>query len=221
MPLPESERIEMNPIFDAGYVQISENIDNTFPDENNRNFFKSLLTGGKIMANLVVAKCQGLREVCGNIDIAKALSLTKLFTMLMLSQAFRWLDNQKTEKDEEVKVNLQAVSVVLNLFNDNSEESIKDFINMDTQFRYELNHHNHMTHLAVLLLAKASESCGHKCIEWDKVTFPFKSLQPLTTSKAIVDAAIINSVNDIGEVINSFALGVQSMVKYHEEHNKS
>jgi hypothetical protein len=221
MPLSESERLEINPVFDAVFVQISENINNTFPDDHNRHFFKSLLTGGKIMANEAVARCQGLREVCGVIDMAKALALTKLFTLLMLSQTFRWLENQESGTEEEVKVNLSAVSVVLNLFNDSSEESVKDFINMDTQFRYEMNHHDHMTHLAVLLLARACEICGHKCIEWSKVNFPFKSLQPLTTSRTIVDAAMINSVNDNRAVISSLASGVQAMVNYHEEHSKS
>lgn len=221
MPLSESEKIEINPVFDAIFVQISENINNAFPDDNNRHFFKSLLTGGKIMANAVVIGCQGLREVCGIIDMAKALSLTKLFTLLMLSQTFHWLDIQKSGKEEEVKVNLPSVLVVLNLFNDNSERSVKDFININAQFKYELNHHDHMTHLAVFLLAKACEACGHKCIEWSKVTFPFKSLQTLTTSRAIVDPAMINNVNDIRIVTNSFASGVQAMVNYHEEHSKS
>lgn len=221
MTSSESEEIEVNPIFDAAFVQVSQNINNTFPDDNNRRFFKALLAGGKKMAIAVVARCQGLRGVCGDIDKAKALALTKLFTLLMLSQTFRWLENKELETEEADNLNLSAMSITLNLFGDNSEESVKDFINMDTQFKYELKHHDHLTHLAVLLLAKACEVCGHKCIEWSKVSFPIKSLQPLTTSRAIIDAAKINGVNDIRAVINSLAFGVQAMVNYHEEHSES
>jgi len=227
MTLSESEEIETNPIFNAVFVQANENIRNIFPDDNSRRFYGSLLTGGKTAANAVIAGCQGLMEICGEIDRAKALALTKLFTLLMLSQAFCWLENQgmeaeETEEAEEVmKSNLTAASVVLSLFGDSSEGSIKDFLIIDTQFRYELKHHDHLTHLAVLLLAKACEACGHRCIEWSKVKFPMKSLQSLTTSGAIVDALRINSVNDIRVVINSFAAGVQAMVNYHEEHTEA
>ena len=221
MTRSESEEIEVNPIFDAAFVQISQNINNTFPDDNNRRFFKALLTGGKTMANAVVARCQGLREICGDIKNAKALALTKLFTLLMLSQTFRWLENQESEAKDTGKFNLPTALTVLSLFNDSSEESVKEFVNIDTQFKHELKHHDHLTHLAVLLLAKACEVCGHKCIEWSKVSFPFKSLQPLTTSRAIVDAAKINSVNDIRAVISSLDSGVQAMVNYHEEHSES
>jgi len=219
MTLSDSEKIEINPLFDAVFVQVSENVNNTFPDYNSRRFYKSLLAGGKIMANAVVAKCQGLREVCGDIDKAKALALTKLFTLLMLSQTFRWLEDHEPENADIL--NLSSVSLVLNLFGDSPEESVKDSINIDTQYRYELKHHDHLTHLAVLLLAKACEVCGHKCIEWSKVKIPVKSLQTLTTSRAIVDAAKINSVNDIRAVISSLDSGVQAMVNYHEEHTES
>ena len=173
------------------------------------------------MADTVFARCQGLREICGDIDNAKALALTKLFTLLMLSQTFRWLENQESESENADNPNLPAVSIILNLFCDSSEQSVKDFINIDTQFRYELKHHDHLTHLAVLLLAKACEVCGYKCIEWSKVSFPFKSLQTLTTSKAIIDAVKINSIDDIRAVINSFDSAVQAMVNYHEEHSES
>lgn len=221
MSFSESEEIEMNPLFNATFVQVRENINNIFPDENNRRFYKSLLTGGRTMANEVTARCQGLKKVCGDIDKAKALALTKLFTMLMLSQTFRWLDDEGAETENADNLNLSAVSIILNLFGDDSEESVKDFINMNTQFKYELKHHEHLTHMAVILLAKACEACGHKCIEWSKVSFPIKSLQTLTASMAIIDTATINSVDDIRVVISGISSGVQAMVNYHEEHAES
>ncbi len=221
MPLSESEEIETNPIFNAAFVQVSQNINDSFPDENNRRFFKALVTGGKTMANLVVARCQGIKEISDDIDEEKALGLTKLFTLAMLSQTFRWIDNQGPETEAVEKANLSAVSIVLKLFNDSSEDSIKDFMNIDSQLKYELKHHEHLVHLAVLLLAKACEIYGHKCIEWSKVSFPYKSLLLLTSSGAIVDAPKINNVKDIQAVISGFDSGLQAMIKYHEEHSES
>jgi len=221
MPLSESNEIEINPIFNAIFARISENINSIFPDYNNRRFYKSLLAGGKTIANTVIARCQELRRICGDVDEVKALALTKLFTLLMLSQTFRWLENQTPENEETIESNLSAISTVLNLFGDNSEESVKDFINMDNQFKYELKHHDHMTHMAVLLLAKACEACGHKCIEWSKISFPLKSLQSLASSRAIIDSKAINGVEDIRVVINSIPFGAQAMVNYHEEHTES
>ncbi len=221
MPRSGSDEIEINPIFNAIFVIISENINSIFTDYNNRRFYKSLLAGGKTIANAVTAGCQELRRICGDIDEVKALALTKLFTLLMLSQSFRWLENQAPENEETIEFNLSSISTVLNLFGDNSEESVKDFINMDKQFKYELKHHDHMTHMAVLLLAKACEACGHKCIEWSKISFPVKSLQSLTASRAIIDSKAINGVEDIRVVINSIPFGAQAMVNYHEEHTES
>ncbi|UCE97327.1 MAG: hypothetical protein JSV74_05040 [Dehalococcoidia bacterium] len=220
MSFSESEDIEANPIFNAIFVRISENINNIFPDYNNRRFYKSLLAGGKAMANAVIVRCQEVKRICGEIDEVKASALTRLFTLLMLSQAFRWLD-QASEGGEVAQVNLSAVSAVLNLFDDNCQESVEDFMNLDTQFKYELKHHDHLTHLAVFLLAKACEACGHKCIEWSRASLPIKSLEILTHSRAIVDATTINSVNDIRAMLDCHAIGIQAMVNYHEEHTKT
>ena len=218
---PSAEEMEMNPVFNAVFAQISDRINQLTTNEDNRRFFKSLLTGGVTMANAVSLRCQGVRDNCGTIDKEKALALTKLFTLLMLSQAFRWLEEHNSEEQKPKKVNLTAVSNVLGLFGDSSEEAIKDFLNMDDQFKYELEHQEHMTHIAVLLLAKACEACGHKCIDWDRVSFPVKSMIPLTTSGAFIDSVSVSNLDDIAELWQCHAAGIRAMVDYHEEQNKT
>jgi len=217
MPLSESEEPKISAHFKAVFTQVSERIDQTTTNENERLFYKSLLAGGNTMANAVVTACEGAKEVWCNGDEEKALALTKLFTLLMLSQAFRWLDNQESKSEEKRTAHQSAVSNVLNLFGDNSEEAIKDFFNMDIQFKYDLKHQSHMVHFGALLLGKACEVCGHKCIEWSKVSFPVKSMEPLTRSGAIIDFIPIGNPNDITALWNSHAAGVQSMVKYYSE----
>jgi hypothetical protein len=216
----ESEEIETNSIFTAIFARIGKNVNDIFADNNNRKFYKSLVAGGIAMANAVVARCQEVKRICGDIDEAKAIALTRLFTLFMLSQAFRWLD-QASEEGEAIPVNLSAVSCVLNLFDDNCTKSVEDFLNLDAQFKYELKHHDHLTHLAVFLLAKTCEACGHKCIEWSKVTMPIKSLEPLTSARAIVDATAINNVNDIRAMLDCHTTAVQAMMNYHEGYTET
>ncbi len=217
MVFSESKEIEINPVFNAMFSKIGKNVNDIFPDNNNRRFYKSLVAGGVAMANAVVARCQEVNRICGDIDEAKAMALTRLFTLLMLSQTFRWLD-QASEEEDSIPINLPAVSCILNLFDDNCEKSVEDFLTLDAQFKYELKHHDHMTHLAVFLLAKTFEACGHKCIEWSKVSLPIKSLELLTSSKAIIDAKAINSVNDIRAMLSCQTIGIRSMINYHEGH---
>ena len=98
-----------------------------------------------------------------------------------------------------------------------NEKGIEEFLNIDTQFKYDMKHENHMTHMGILLLAKACEACGYKCIEWSRVSFPVKSMITLTQSGAIIDSTSISNLNDITALWNCHAAGVQMMMKHHEE----
>jgi len=214
----ELEESEINPLFTTVFTRISEMVHKLIKDENERRFYKSLLVGGSTMANAVVSKCEGVKKAWSDGDEAKALDLTKLFTLLMLSQCYRWIDKTEPDSGEKQKEARQAsASKVLYLFEDDSEKAIEEFLNIDTQFKYDLEHENHMTHMGILLLAKACEACGYNCIEWNRVSFPVKSMVPLTHSRAIIDSVSISNLNDIKSLWNCHAAGIQMMMKYHEE----
>lgn len=214
MPLSELEG-SRNHFFDAVFAWVSERINLLTGDENDRRFYMSLLAGGTATASSVVSVCQGVKKVWGGGDEEKALALTRLFTLLMLSQCYRWLDDKELKKRGAARQ--ATVSRVLLLFGDDSEDAIKDFFNMDVQFKYDLENRPHMVHLSSLLLARACQACGHKCIEWSKVSYPVKSMETLTRSGAIIDSLLIGNPNDIRALWYSHAAGVQAMVKYYEE----
>ena len=173
------------------------------------------------MAKSVVTACEGVKKTWDDGNETKALTLTKLFTLLMLSQCYRWIDEADPDSEDKQKEARQAsASKVLYFFEDDSEGAIQGFLDIDTQFKYDMEHENHMTHLGILLLAKACEACGHKCIEWSRVSFPVKSMRPLTSSGAIIDSVLINNLNDITALWNCHAAGVQAMMKHHQEQAK-
>lgn len=218
MALSESEETKIEPLFKAVFDRVNEMIYKLVNDENERRFYTSLLIGGSTMANAVVSTCEGVKKVWGNGDEAKALALTKLLTLLMLSQCYRWIDGAEPDSgDRQKEARQTAASKILNFFEDDSEKAIEEFLNIDTQFKYDLEHENHMTHMGIFLLAKACETCGHMCIEWRKVVFPIKSMITLTQSGAIIDSASISNLNDITALWNCHAAGVQMMMKHHEE----
>ena len=218
MPLPASEESRIELIFEAVFYRVNEMIHKLIADENERRFYRSLLIGGNAMSKQVVTKCEGVKKTWGEGDETKALALTKLFTLLMLSQCCRWIAKTEPDSDEKQKDSRKmAASKVLSFFEDDCRESIESFLNMDAQFKYDSEHENHMTHMGIFILAKACEACSHKCIEWSKVSFPIKSMKPLASSRVIINSALINNLNDITVMWNCHATSVQVTMKYYED----
>jgi hypothetical protein len=215
---PSESKGSKNRFFAAVYTRVSERINRLDEDENHRRFYMSLLAGGIATAGLVVSVCEGVKGLWGGGDEEKALALTRLFTLMMLSQCYRWLGDKEPEKQRATRQ--ATVARVLLLFGDDSEGAIKDFFDMDTQFKFDLENRPHMVHLSSLLLARACQACGHKCIEWSKVSYPVKSLETLTRSRAIIDPLVVGNPNDIKALWHSHMAGAQVMVKYHEEQTK-
>jgi len=218
MPLSESENSRIHQLFEAAFMQLNERLHELVPDEDDRRFYTALLAGGKVAASAVVSRCEGVNKAWGDGNEEKALALIRLFTLSMLSQCYRWLDEVEHHRREELNTARKvAASNILQLFGDDSDNAITDFLNIDIQYNYDLKHKRHLIHIGSILLAKACEACGHKCIDWDRVSFPVKELESLTRAGVIIDPEPIRSAYDIKALWLSHAAGVQAMVKYHEE----
>jgi hypothetical protein len=218
--MPTSEDTGENGSFENVFAQISEQISQLVENKNNRIFYTALLTGGSTTAKAVVQECEGIREVWAGGDEAKSLALTRLFTLLMLSQCYRWLDVKESDQQKTPEARRPAVSNILRLFGDDSEKTVEDFFNIDAQFQYDLKYKGHLTHLGVLVLARAGEACGHESLDWSKISFPVKSMEPLTRSGAIIDSRIVGNPDDIRALWECHTRGIQAMVKYHEEQSQ-
>ena len=224
------EELSLQPLFTDTLSELSQRIGQAFADDGSRRFYGSLVTGGISMANAAVHYCEGIQKFWGGGNPQRALALARLFSMVMLSQTFFWLDaqaaQQAAQKDEgqaksegrpERCINTVAVGNLLGLFGDASEAAVRQFLDIDNQFRYEVDHQTDMTHFGVLLLAMACEACGHACLDWSQVSFPVKSLEPLTRHGAVLDSSVTNSINDLRRLWLCHSIGVQAMMKYHEE----
>ncbi len=218
--MPPSEENETGQLFQDVFDQISKRINQFDADENKLVFYNSLLAGGTVMAGSVVTNCQGINKLWAGGDEAKAMALAKLFTCFMLFQCFRWIEGKGDNPQEQTNDHHPVLLDILSFFGETSEEEIEDLSNINIQFRYEVTQ-THMTHLAILLLARACQACGHQCIDWSKTSYPVKSMKPLTQSGAIVDSAPISGVDDIRAFRASHAAGIQAMTKYHEERSKA
>ncbi len=217
MTSAELEELEIHPLFKEAFSQTSSRVNSIATDEGTRRFFASLLTGGYTTANAIVNLCDGIKKLWADGDAAKAMALTRLGTMLMLSQASRWLEDANDEKGGNSAISMGAITKVLSLFGDFSDDTIRDFAILDTQFKYETDHKSDFTHFKVFLLAKACEACGHKSLDMEKVTFPIKSMEPITRSGAILDSATLGDINNIRAIWVCHLIGTQAMTKYHEE----
>ncbi len=221
MPSTEPEELEIHPLFQSVFNEASSRISEITAEEGGRRFLASLLIGGYTAANALVKLCAGVGERWGEGDRQKAMALTRLTTMMMLSQTFRWLEEQGKARGEQPRMNPGAVVMVLSLFGDTSEEATNCFTDIDTQFKYEVRHHAELTHLKVYLLAKACEACGHRCLDWDKVTLPIKSLEPLTRNRALMDSGTLGDINNLRALWACHMIGLQAMTRYHEEQSQS
>jgi hypothetical protein len=218
--MPPSEENEAGQLFQAVFNQVSQRINQFNADENKLVFYNSLLAGGTVMAGSVVTNCQGINKLWAGGDEVKAMALAKLFTSFMLFQCLRWIEGTADYTQGQTNDPPPVLLDVLSFFGETSEEEIEDLSNINIQFRYEVKQ-THMTHLAILLLARACQSCGHRCIDWSKVSYPVKSMKPLTQSGAIIDSTPISGVDDIRAFRASHTTGIHAMTKYHDEKKQS
>ena len=74
--------------------------------------------------------------------------------------------------------------------------------------------HPHLIHVSSLLLARTSEICGHKCIDWSKVKWPVVEMTHLARG-AFIDGAPMRSKLDIDAMLESVNTGIQAMMSFY------
>ena len=94
--------------FTAVLEVINDSINRITSNEEERRFYRSLLAGGNHAAACVVTYCEGLKEIYGEGDASKSLELTKLFTLLMLSQSYLWLGEQNPQATLTTPIHCQS-----------------------------------------------------------------------------------------------------------------
>ncbi len=208
-----------NRYFTAVLEVIGDSIKGMTKNENEQNFYGSLVAAGNHTAAYVVTYCEAMKDLYGEGSASKSLELTKLFTLLMLAQSYNWLNEKGKLASESEEVARVAAANVLAMFGDGEDRSIELFVNLKKQFDYDSVHHTSMVHMGGLMLGWAAEAMGHKCIDWENTKFPVKSMSKLTHSGAVLDSTPIRSPNDIKALWACHNLGCKKLMEYYEEKN--
>ena len=94
-------------------------------------------------------------------------------------------------------------------------QDAKSAIDMDRQWNLENDSGGPPLAYAGLVLYRALEACGQRCIEWGKLSFPVESIQQLLDQDAIVNPRPLADGQGLRAVLNSVEQGVQSMKRYY------
>jgi hypothetical protein len=201
-------------LFEEIWQKAVSKIDTLTAEADDRRFLKSLVMGGTVGAESAVSNCQSLKGFWGEGNLTQATELSQLFSLLMLSQIYRWV-KEKPPKDmtSTVPPEVSATRIIY-VFGGEPEQAMDDFLHFDQQFEYDMAKHPHMIHVSSLLLAKTCEICGHKCIDWSKVKFPVVEMTHLIRG-AIIDGAPIRGKLDIDAILKSLDTGVQAMTSFY------
>jgi len=201
-------------LFETVWQKVIVKVDTLTEDTADRRFLKSLAMGGSVAAESVISTCQAVKGFWGEGSAATATELSQLFSLLMLSQIYRWV----TEKPPGDMANTVppevSASRLVYIFGGEPEQGMDDFLHFDQQFAYDLKRHPHLIHVSSLLLARTSEICGHRCMDWSKVKWPVVEMTHLAKG-AIIDGAPMRGKLDIDAMLNSINTGVQAMMSYY------
>ena len=201
-------------LFENVWQKVITKIDTLTEDAGDRRFLKSLAMGGSVAAESVISTCQTVKVFWGEGNETAATELSQLFSLLMLSQIYRW-DKQNPSKEMPPLVPPEVnARRLIYIFGGELEQSLDDYLHFDQQYACDLAKHPHLIHVCSLLLAKTSEICGHKCIDWSKVKFPVVEMTHLVKG-AFIDGAPMRSKLDIDAMLNSLNIGVQAMTSYY------
>jgi len=227
MSLFESRKSKNKRLFATVAARVSGILSSLVTDEDDRKVYAlatsylAVLAGGEVLAYLVVENCACVKRVWGVGSEEKALALIKLFTLDMLSEWYRWLDEKEQHsEDERRQARAMAASNILRLFGDHSENAVEDFLNMNSQFNYERDKNTRLVTWAYLLLAKACEACGQSCINWSRVVFPLKEWQALVDTGAIINDPIAGNHRDLIAFRTVEVTGIETMFNTLKTHVK-
>ena len=186
------------------------------------------LSGASSAAQALVREIDLVKSAWGKSDEQKTLSLIKVCTFHMISAWLGGIDRQPRLTGDDRRIEYEsAASSVLSVINKclctsasevsaMTAQDVRDAINMDTQWRRENDSGGPPLAYASLLLSKALETCGQRCIEWGRVVFPVESMQQLLDMNAILDPRLLEDRQRLLAAINCLEQGVRAVKRYYQ-----
>jgi hypothetical protein len=185
------------------------------------------LIGGTSAAQALIREVDCIKSAWGRGDEQKALFLTKVCTAHMISVWFGGIERQpEIDGDARRGVYENSASSMLSVINKflctgaseisaMTAQDVKDATNMDRQWNWENESGGQPLTYAGLLLARALEACGQRCLEWSRVIFPVESVKQLHDGGAILEPRRLQDADTFAKVLASMDEGVRAVKRYH------
>lgn len=185
MPLFESQELRNKRILDQTTKRLINRVYEAVDDRYYCNVYCAWFAGATFLAHPLITRVDCIKKLWGKGDEQKVIPLYEVCVYPMMSIWFRHVEERK-EIPENVKLQgkKNAISNVLDLIGSYSEEKVRDFLNLDTQYNYEQDfaevrkntgEEGISTWYATLLIARMKEAWGfQRIIQWDRQVFPIK-----------------------------------------------
>ncbi len=185
------------------------------------------LIGATSAAQALIREVDLVKSAWGKGDEQKTLSLVKVCVPHMISVWIGGIDQQSGMTGDARRVEyVNAASSMLSVINrflctkpsDVSAltaQDVKGAVDMDGQWNTQSNSEGRPLVYACLLLSKALEACGQRCIDWSKVSFPVESFQQFLDSAALVEPALVGDGQRLPTVMNCLEQGVRPVRRYY------
>jgi hypothetical protein len=161
------------------------------------------LIGGTSAAQALIREVDAVKKAWGKGDDQKTLSLTKVCSAHMISVWFRTIEVQPELPADARRVSLEsAASSMLSVISKflctrdaevsaMTAQDVKDFMSMDAQWNRENDSGGQPLTYAGLLLGKAIEACGQRCVQSAVLTpHPFEDSETLTAVLTCLDEGV-------------------------------
>ena len=161
------------------------------------------LIGGTSAAQALIREVDAVKKAWGKGDDQKTLSLTKVCSAHMISVWFRTIEVQAGLPADARRGSLEsAASSMLSVINKflctrdaevsaMTAQDVKDFMSMDAQWNRENDSGGQPLTYAGLLLGRAIEACGQRCVQSAVLTpHPFEDSETLTAVLTCLDEGV-------------------------------
>jgi hypothetical protein len=185
------------------------------------------LAGASSAAQALIREIEGVKSAWGKGDEQKTLSLIKVCAPHMISVWLGGIDQQSGMTGDARSVEYEsAASSMLSVINrflctKSSDVSaltaqdVKSATDMDRQWNTQSDGVGRPLVYVCLLLSKALEACGQRCLDWSKVSFPVESVQQFLDSATLLDPGLLGEHQRLLAVMNCLEQGVRPVRRYY------
>lgn len=185
------------------------------------------LIGGTSAGQALIREIDCVGNAWGKGDDNKTLSLIKVCTMHMISWWFRNIERRPeasalARRAAQESAASSMISVINKAMPDRETEAsamtrqdVSAFVSMDRQWNWESDRGAQPATYAGLLLARALEACGQRCVEWSRVIFPVESVEHLHGNGAVLEPHYLEDGNAFPKVLSCMDEGVRAVKRYY------